>query len=133
MDGKPETAAMDISLEEIAVQLVSVPDNGVYPLRALALFYAESGQHDAVDASETVFVDRVDLFESRETCFEVRELPDPDRRLKVRELEIESDTVMNVVSSGASHRTALILQLAQSHFETRIEKDKHPAWPNVPR
>src|SRR5204863_8305296 len=56
----------------------------------------------------------IDVSEPVAARIEPGELAEPDRRLQVGQLEIESDAGMDVVAARAPHRSPLILQLAQA-------------------
>ena len=74
-------------------------------------------------------IDLVNAALPREALLEIVELPERHRRLEVRELEVEAERRMEVVSSGSSHRAALILQLADALRQLRVVGHEHAALP----
>src|SRR5207247_2414600 len=111
---EPEAAAAHPALAEIAIEFVAPLCERVGPERELPILDLETRKDDPVAAHELARVDLVVPALPVEPQAQLAELREADRGLEVRELEVEADLGMHVVSAGPLHGAALILERAKT-------------------
>src|SRR4029077_6479175 len=111
---KPKAAAGGSIFREKSIELITMLGQSVDPLWLFAAVDLEWKNVNAFHLGQLIVVNAIglpDAFESRVQFFQ---LSQASRGLKVCQFEIESDAVMHIGTAGATHRPALIFQLAQT-------------------